>query len=330
MHQTSLFPLSAWHNLGSESTSGVFVVCSSAGERDIVIITQLQMGVWVYIAAGSCLASGQCITAGNYRAFLQTDSQIALSLFSKNPWRLNASKQQIKVGMPAPITSLLLWWVSEWVSDQMADKSKLFSNLLFLKKRSLFIIFIYSITFYWTFSYRLINCKTKQPTLIKPLFKNVVIDRFFLCFVSFPRALSCPLTSSTSYFSFPICFFYLRLTLTLSCPMDLKNFPMDIQTCTMQLESCEFISSSSFCFTSLLSSFGFLFSAFCPFLHLPCCMPNLQVCVSMMFCNCFICLSMFLIDIANMIVTQAGVDHCPYYFTEGAIVHILLNSSNGH
>uniref|UniRef100_A0A672JUJ8 Glycine receptor, alpha 4a n=1 Tax=Sinocyclocheilus grahami TaxID=75366 RepID=A0A672JUJ8_SINGR len=29
----------------------------------------------------------------------------------------------------------------------------------------------------------------------------------------------------------------LRLTLILSCPMDLKNFPMDIQTCTMQLES---------------------------------------------------------------------------------------------
>lgn len=316
MHQTSLFPLSAWHNLGSESTSGVFVVCSSAGERDIVIITQLQMGVWVYIAAGSCLASGQCITAGNYRAFLQTDSQIALSLFSKNPWRLNASKQQIKVGMLAPITSLLLWWVSEWVSDQMADKSKLFSNLLFLKKRSLFIIFIYSITFYWTFSYRLINCKTKQPTLIKPLFKNVVIDRFFLCFVSFPRALSCPLTSSTSYFSFPICFFYLRLTLTLSCPMDLKNFPMDIQTCTMQLESCEF-SFPPLPFVSLLF-YPPLVSYF------------LQVCVSMTFCNCFICLSMFLIDIANMIVTQAGVDHCPYYFTEGAIVHILLNSSNGH
>ncbi|KAM8908022.1 glycine receptor, alpha 4a isoform 2-T2 [Spinachia spinachia] len=29
----------------------------------------------------------------------------------------------------------------------------------------------------------------------------------------------------------------IRLTLTLSCPMDLKNFPMDTQTCTMQLES---------------------------------------------------------------------------------------------
>ncbi|XP_006770806.2 PREDICTED: glycine receptor subunit alpha-3 [Myotis davidii] len=30
----------------------------------------------------------------------------------------------------------------------------------------------------------------------------------------------------------------IRLTLTLSCPMDLKNFPMDVQTCIMQLESC--------------------------------------------------------------------------------------------
>lgn len=30
-----------------------------------------------------------------------------------------------------------------------------------------------------------------------------------------------------------------RITLTLACPMDLKNFPMDVQTCIMQLESCE-------------------------------------------------------------------------------------------
>uniref|UniRef100_A0A8C9W2X5 Glycine receptor alpha 3 n=1 Tax=Scleropages formosus TaxID=113540 RepID=A0A8C9W2X5_SCLFO len=29
----------------------------------------------------------------------------------------------------------------------------------------------------------------------------------------------------------------IRLTLTLSCPMDLKNFPMDVQICIMQLES---------------------------------------------------------------------------------------------
>ncbi|XP_056610608.1 glycine receptor subunit alpha-2 [Triplophysa dalaica] len=29
----------------------------------------------------------------------------------------------------------------------------------------------------------------------------------------------------------------IRLTLILSCPMDLKNFPMDVQTCSMQLES---------------------------------------------------------------------------------------------
>lgn len=40
------------------------------------------------------------------------------------------------------------------------------------------------------------------------------------------------------------CVFCPRLTLILSCPMDLKNFPMDVQTCTMQLESCkDFVSS---------------------------------------------------------------------------------------
>lgn len=37
----------------------------------------------------------------------------------------------------------------------------------------------------------------------------------------------------------PSLLFALRLTLTLSCPMDLKNFPMDVQTCIMQLESCK-------------------------------------------------------------------------------------------
>ncbi|XP_056672630.1 glycine receptor subunit alpha-1 [Monodelphis domestica] len=31
----------------------------------------------------------------------------------------------------------------------------------------------------------------------------------------------------------------IRITLTLACPMDLKNFPMDVQTCIMQLESCK-------------------------------------------------------------------------------------------
>lgn len=45
------------------------------------------------------------------------------------------------------------------------------------------------------------------------------------------------MTMSPSLFS--------RLTLTLSCPMDLKNFPMDSQTCTMQLESCELIVQGS-------------------------------------------------------------------------------------
>lgn len=52
--------------------------------------------------------------------------------------------------MPAPITSLLLWWVSEWVSDQMADKSKLFSNLLFLEKK----IPVY---YFYLFDYFLLN-----------------------------------------------------------------------------------------------------------------------------------------------------------------------------
>lgn len=41
------------------------------------------------------------------------------------------------------------------------------------------------------------------------------------------------------------CFLVDRLTLILSCPMDLKNFPMDVQTCSMQLESCEYLSGSS-------------------------------------------------------------------------------------
>uniref|UniRef100_A0A3Q2QUE2 Glycine receptor, alpha 3 n=1 Tax=Fundulus heteroclitus TaxID=8078 RepID=A0A3Q2QUE2_FUNHE len=48
----------------------------------------------------------------------------------------------------------------------------------------------------------------------------------------------------------------IRLTLTLSCPMDLKNFPMDVQTCIMQLESCEScrnFSCSPLCLQNLLA-----------------------------------------------------------------------------
>lgn len=52
----------------------------------------------------------------------------------------------------------------------------------------------------------------------------------FLTRLFFPSSSSFYLSSPTPNF---------RLTLTLSCPMDLKNFPMDVQTCTMQLESCE-------------------------------------------------------------------------------------------
>ncbi|XP_028276987.1 glycine receptor subunit alpha-2-like isoform X2 [Parambassis ranga] len=46
----------------------------------------------------------------------------------------------------------------------------------------------------------------------------------------------------------------IRLTLTLSCPMDLKNFPMDSQICTMQLESCEFIFQSKLKHTYMSNS----------------------------------------------------------------------------
>lgn len=55
------------------------------------------------------------------------------------------------------------------------------------------------------------------------------------CVVCFVVPFDCPVAPFPS----SNLFFCLRLTLTLSCPMDLKNFPMDIQTCTMQLESCE-------------------------------------------------------------------------------------------
>lgn len=66
-------------------------------------------------------------------------------------------------------------------------------------------------------------------------------------------------------FSLPICFFYLRLTLILSCPMDLKNFPMDIQTCTMQLESCESSFLLPFPFDPCASFYLPLLSDFLPF-----------------------------------------------------------------
>lgn len=55
-----------------------------------------------------------------------------------------------------------------------------------------------------------------------------------------------------------------RLTLILSCPMDLKNFPMDVQTCTMQLESCKhwIFSTSVAAFSEVsvdgISNFSFL------------------------------------------------------------------------
>lgn len=34
------------------------------------------------------------------------------------------------------------------------------------------------------------------------------------------------------------CNVYFRLSLTLSCPMDLRNYPFDKQVCRIEMESC--------------------------------------------------------------------------------------------
>lgn len=75
---------------------------------------------------------------------------------------------------------------------------------------------------------------------------SVFLASYFLVFL-YPllNTFFCPLWFSLFPLTIPhfllSCFaLCLRLTLILSCPMDLKNFPMDIQTCTMQLESCEY------------------------------------------------------------------------------------------
>lgn len=111
---------------------------------------------------------------------------------------------------------------------------------------------------------------------------SVCVILYFI--VSSPWVPLCFLLSPLALLLFFNLFFHLRLTLTLSCPMDLKNFPMDIQTCTMQLESCEsawfpppFVSPS----ISPLSP-PFLFSLFpwrIQYLIIPCCDTfTIQIC----------------------------------------------------
>lgn len=93
--------------------------------------------------------------------------------------------------------------------------------------------------------------------------ENSFLPLLFPIWTCGPMACVFPSLSSTFlyvwHFSVLVCSFCLRLTLILSCPMDLKNFPMDIQTCTMQLESCE----SSF--LPLLLSVYSLFTDFADF-----------------------------------------------------------------
>lgn len=94
---------------------------------------------------------------------------------------------------------------------------------------------------------------------------NLLTHQFSQCFGVFSLNPFVLLTSPIApLLSSGLFFFYLRLTLTLSCPMDLKNFPMDIQTCTMQLESCESSFLLPFPFVPLasLSPTSFQFSTF--------------------------------------------------------------------
>lgn len=59
-----------------------------------------------------------------------------------------------------------------------------------------------------------------------------------VCNTGCPRGFTPSSVPQTVWHS-PVLSSLLRITLTLACPMDLKNFPMDVQTCIMQLESCE-------------------------------------------------------------------------------------------
>lgn len=83
----------------------------------------------------------------------------------------------------------------------------------------------------------------KWDQLIYIPFKNFLINDMFSSisndFQCFPEFFLCNSMAFLWYiFNIFLCSF--RLTLILSCPMDLKNFPMDVQTCIMQLESCKF------------------------------------------------------------------------------------------
>lgn len=89
----------------------------------------------------------------------------------------------------------------------------------------------------------------------------------------------------------------LRLTLILSCPMDLKNFPMDIQTCTMQLESCE---SSSFAW--------------------PLFIPYLLLLISQTFVglSCVKCVKCRFFFSSNIFMTYLGIITRPFRFSNGS------------
>ncbi|XP_013910721.1 PREDICTED: glycine receptor subunit alpha-3 [Thamnophis sirtalis] len=71
---------------------------------------------------------------------------------------------------------------------------------------------------------------------IRPNFKGPPVNVTCNIFInSFGSIAETTMNENILFASFALHSF--RLTLILSCPMDLKNFPMDVQTCIMQLES---------------------------------------------------------------------------------------------
>lgn len=105
----------------------------------------------------------------------------------------------------------------------------------------------------WRESYMRLSHRRKQHTkwperLCQSWFREYTHKKAHISFVHSPYPMTSPC----------------RLTLILSCPMDLKNFPMDVQTCTMQLESCKhwIFSTSVTAFSEVsvdgISNFSFL------------------------------------------------------------------------
>lgn len=149
------------------------------------------------------------------------------------------------------------------MSNQMVVALSYFHQFTLLRL-PVFLFDQFKCTEHWCAQTRFIICK---ESILVPIHytSNLWFLPVFSVFVLSPCVPFDALYGSFSLF-YSDC---LRLTLTLSCPMDLKNFPMDIQTCTMQLESCESsLLLLPFPFTSLFTTSPyfplFAWPVYCP------------------------------------------------------------------